>query len=559
MFEPMSAEPARLPVSVTPVDGEAIDSYLERLADANGMTFSVLSRRVRFGGARTAFLAIAPDEQLVGNLATLSTVPTIELERGTANALPGINADGLDPASKKTWRTVAARGWPPEHGSALCAACLAADGAWRLAWRHPWVTACVRHRLWLVNTCPACRHRFRSHRTPLRPVDAPAGTCGNPGGARGRNCPQPLAELRGEPAASEVLLSQQRIDAAVAGQRVVVLDEMVEASAYLLELKALTVLLLHLAVQPGGDSLAGWAAAARADRTRSAGDRGARWGLAPPADLHLRGLAIATADAILRAPDVEAAAEALHPWTGLTPPTNDGQLGWLADHTTMTSALTRLVMRATAARRRIATLLDHPPTCGVPATAIPQVLPADLYATRLGGLLDVGDRTGRLFTSICLARRHTAARTWADVAIALGLHAETGPRTARASSANVVVRPDVFVRVLDDLAEQLDAGADYRSREAVARRLASKTTWYRRWARTHHPGSHATSRGYAVTWLWTEYAHGHIDTSPGWQRPPDHTDRARFHRYASRLSPAATTALIEIATTTASTPTRRTA
>ena len=334
---------------------------------------------------------------------------------------------------------------------------------------------------------------------------------------------------------------------------------MVEASAYLLDLKALTVLLLHLAIQSGGDNLAAWAAAARADRTRSAGDRGARWGLTPPADLQLRGLAIADADAILRASDAEAAAEALHPWTELTPLTNDGQLGWLADHTTMTLTLTRLVMSATAARRRIATLLDYPPTCGVPVTAIPQVLPADLYATRLGGLLDVDDRTGRLFTSICLARRHTDARTWADAAIALGLPAETGLKAARACSANVVVRPDRFVRVLDDLAEQLDVGVDYRSREAVVRRLASKTTWYRRWAGTHHPGSRATSRGYAVTWLWTEYAHGHVDTSPGWPRPPGHTDRARFHRYAGRLSPAATTALIEIATTTASAPTRRTA
>ena len=225
MCETMSAELPRLPVSVAPVAGEAIDSYLERLADANGTTYPVLSRRVRSGGARTAFLAIAPDEQLIGNLATLSTVPTIDLERLTANALPGINTDGLDPANKKTWRTVAARGWPTEHGSALCPSCLSSGGAWLVAWRHPWVTACVRHRSWLLNTCPACRQRFRSHRTPLRPVDAPAGTCGNPAGTRGRNCPQPLAELRGEPAASEVLLSQRRIDAAIAGQRVEILED----------------------------------------------------------------------------------------------------------------------------------------------------------------------------------------------------------------------------------------------------------------------------------------------------------------------------------------------
>lgn len=543
----MSAELAHLPVSPAPIAGEAIDSYLERLADANGITHPALCRRVRSGGASTAFLAIAPDEQLIGALAKVSTVPTIELEGQAVNALPGINTHGLDPASKKSWRTVAARGWPPEHGSALCAACLAADGAWRLAWRHPWVTACVRHRSWLLNTCPGCRQRFRSHRTPLRPVDAPAGTCGNPGGTRGHNCPQPLAELRGEQAASEVLLSQQRIDAALAGQRVVMLDETVAASAYLLDLKALTVLLLHLAIQPGGDNLAAWAVAARADRARSAGDRGARWALTPPADLQLRGLAIADADAILRASDAEAAAEALHPWTELTPPTNDGQLGWLADHTTMTSTLTRLVMSATAARRRIATLLDCPPAARLPSRAIPQVLLADLYDTHLARMLDVTDRTGRLFASLCLARRHTGARTWAAAATALGLSAETGVKTARACSADLLVRPDILAAALDDLARQLDLAVDYRAREASIRHLAGSTTWYRPWARSHHPDSHDASRGYAVTWLWTDYAHGHLDTSPAWRRTPDHLDRARYRRYTGRLSTAGRDVLLVLA------------
>ena len=163
--------------------------------------------------------------------------------------------------------------------------------------------------------------------------------------------------------------SQRRIDAALAGHRVTILSEPVEPSTYLHELKALTVLLLHLATQPCSDHLASWATAARADQARSAGDRGARWALAPPADLQLRGLALATADTVLHAADAEAAAEFLHPWTELAPATNDGQLGWLADHTIMTPTLTRLVMSATATRRRIATQLDHPPSNRIPGSS----------------------------------------------------------------------------------------------------------------------------------------------------------------------------------------------
>lgn len=169
-----------------------------------------------------------------------------------------------------------------------------------------------------------------------------------------------------------MLESHERIWDAVHGTDTVVFGAPVPAADYLTEIKALTVLLLHLATQPGGEELASWAQNARLDRDRSASGRGARRGLAPPADLRLRGQAIAATDAVLRQPDLDTAADALHPWTELTPQTNDGELGWLADHTTMTALLTRLVMAATAQRRRLSTLLaDQAP---IDARFIPQAL-----------------------------------------------------------------------------------------------------------------------------------------------------------------------------------------
>lgn len=553
----MPADVARLPVTIAPAEGEAIDGFLERLAAVNDITHPDLTRRLRTGHASTAFLTVAPDPQTASNLASLAVLDTAAISAATLSGLPGIDTTGLNPRDRASWRIVASRGWPPERGTALCPSCFRADGLWRLAWRHPWVTTCARHRCRLVGICPGCGLRFRSHRTPMR-VDLPREVCGNPDKGRGQNCLQLLADLDADPAPDAVLATQRRIDAALNGERVTVLGEAFEPGPYLDEVKALTVLMLHLATQPGADEWVSWANAARVDRCRSGAGRGARWGLAPPEDLALRGDALAAADAILSQPDLENAAEALHPWTELTPACTDGQLGWLADHTTKTPTLSRLVMSATAARRRLSTLLDHDAPGRLPVAAIPQVLPAAIYARHLSGMLDVREQTGRLFASLCLARRYALAKTWSEAATRLHLPAETGNKSARACSGDVLVRPDAFVNAIDDVAAHLDADIDHRLRESAVRHLAATSAWYRHWARRHHRGSHVTSRSYAITWLWTEHAHGHVDFSPGWQHPPDHHDRARCRAYSARLSPAARQALTALASTTPITTTTRT-
>ncbi len=94
----------------------------------------------------------------------------------------------------------------------------------------------------------------------------------------------------------------------------------------------------------------------------------------------------------------------------------------------------------------------------------------------------------------------------------------------------------------------------YRQREAVVRQLAIRSRWYTTWARAHRPGSHASSRTYAVTWLWTTYAAGSILTSPGWPIPPDAAQRAYYRRFAARLDPDAQAALLAIAASRDKTP-----
>jgi hypothetical protein len=493
----------RLPIRPVPADDEALDSYLERLAEANHLSRPQLR----------------------------SMVPT-----------------GASPSHVTT--APAHRGWELGRSSQLCAACFAREGIWRTAWRQPWITVCLDHEAWLHDRCPTCARPFRSQRhSPLRSVDAIPGTCGNPAGSRGRACPQDLDILPSRPAPPEVLAAQRRIHHALAQQQVAVLGESVEGAAYLAELKALTILVLHLACQPGGSRLAEWVAAARGDRARSPGSRVARWGLAPPASPVLRGHALTAADQVLAATTLDAAAERLAAWLELTPHTPDGRLGWLADHTTMTLLLTRMVMTATSTRCRISTQLRHGDP--LPGRVVPQVLPDGLYARHLGDKLDVSDSTGRLFASLCLTRLGRPDLTWDTAADQLGLPANLGYKTARACSSELLCTTGQFAGAIQALADHLTGTAgpvDYRHREQQVRRLAGRARWYRAWAREHHPGSHSASRRYAVTWLWSEYAGGHLSTSPGWATPPSASQRWCYRAYCRRLAPAARTALLRVAT-----------
>lgn len=559
---PSASSVRRLPSRPSPGLGEALDSYLERLAAANHLTCPQLLRQL---GPHEdhAWLPLHVPGQLTTAIGTVTAHTPGAVAARTTSGLPAVRTTVLEggPEASASWRQAAAVGWAPGRGTQLCPACLAETGTWQLIWRHPWVTTCLTHQTWLLAICPCCGLAFRSYRHhQLRSVDTQPGTCGNPTGHRGRPCPQDLVQLATQehaqphdsvdlidPVDEVVLASQRHIHAAVAGETQTMTGSIMSAEDYLAEIKALTVLLLHLAVRPSGHTLATWADAAHFDRDRSPGDRTARWGLAPPADPVLRGRAIAAADHVLTSPDLEEAADRLHPWTELAPTTADGQLGWLADHTRMTTLLTRLVMAATATRRRVSTLLDHdPPSSPLPVTAMPQAVPADLYRRHLARHLDVGEAVGRTYAALCLARRHATAGMWGQAAEILGVPEGHAVEVALRGSGRLTCRPDTFVTALDALAVDLDRGLDYRARERIVRRLATGTRWYRRWARVHHPGSRATSRAHAITWLWTQWAGGLLATSPGWSTPPDRITRSDYRRYTQRLPLSARRAFLDL-------------
>ncbi len=523
-----------LPVTFTPRPGESIESWLEHLADANGLaTAEVLTA----AGSREdlRYLTVLPDRTTASRLAVMSRVDQQDVYAATLSRFDGtaIDLTGLDPNDQHSYRQVAARGWTPAHGTQLCPACLAETGVWQSAWRLLAVTACTRHKTLLVTQCPACQRPFRDQRhSHLRRVGA-ALACGNPIGAGPtKQCQHDLTTIKATAASSDVLALQTRVDAALTGEDVEVLGRPAPAATYLTDLRHLTTLLLHLAGQPDADRLAPWTQDLKEEAKARSLHRGPRWGLRPPTSPALRGAAMATADGILACTDPDEAAGALARWTGLTPTTPDGPLGWLADHTVMTTSLTGLVMAARAPHRRLSTLLDHTEPLA-PLRFIPQMLPTELFERHLADAFDSGAETVRLFTTLCLARTDPRASTWSAAGHLLGLPEDLAVRTARACSASLLLPIPVLEARLRAVAADLPH-VDWRQCERDIRAHCDDS-WFNTFAAAR-PGTRASSRPYAVAWVWTHLASGHLSTSLGWVHAPTSAERAGFRKFSRGLS-----------------------
>ena len=242
---------SHLPALVDLAPGEALDAYLERVADANYLTTARLVEMVRAGhDTTTAYLMLAPTPATLERIARLTGADTAALQNATLAAFDGTSLDlrGLDPARQSSFRTISARGWIPGHGTQICPACLADDGVWRTTWRLPTTTVCRTHGTYLLATCPGCQRPFRDQRhSPLRVV-GPQTVCGNPlGQGPHKQCRVDLTTLTAEPADDDCLQRQARQDAADAGGTVPTFAGQLDASEFTTTLRSLTALLLHLA------------------------------------------------------------------------------------------------------------------------------------------------------------------------------------------------------------------------------------------------------------------------------------------------------------------------
>lgn len=180
-----------LPLRLEVRDDESVDSWLEALSRRYG-----ISPR-----SMLALLGLDCKSDYIGTMAAkLDAAAWTSAER--AARLP---SGVLYAAAGGDYSTVSAL---PSGGSRFCPRCLdETGGRWRLWWRLNWSVACTRHRLLLVERCPACaspqRTRVPGGKTPVDPA-----TCTQSDKARGR-CGADLTLARAS-AADDRQLEAQR-------------------------------------------------------------------------------------------------------------------------------------------------------------------------------------------------------------------------------------------------------------------------------------------------------------------------------------------------------------
>lgn len=166
------------PLRVTPAAGEAIDSWLERIAHRCNVTWREL--RVTQGGVIPAgsdadrWIGCLTTEQRAA-LNLFTGIDPVALRAMTLEGYPAIAA-GIDPC---TGLEAAKYPWRHTHASRFCPFCLAeTGGAWRLVWRMVWFFACPRHHCLLAHRCPECGAPQR--RGPVSGVVPQPGHCSAP-------------------------------------------------------------------------------------------------------------------------------------------------------------------------------------------------------------------------------------------------------------------------------------------------------------------------------------------------------------------------------------------
>lgn len=176
--------PRTLPIRLSPLPGEALDSWLEAIAHRLAIPLNDLMRglglpggahrRSRRPGTTDRTIALLPAEARAIAAATGLGEPSVH---ATTLASYDQRAVLLDPVTRLVnVRTL----WGRSQGSRYCPDCLAATGGrWQLRWRLSWTFACPAHQRLLADNCPGCgrpqRFRCCAQQDPPQP-----GYCENP-------------------------------------------------------------------------------------------------------------------------------------------------------------------------------------------------------------------------------------------------------------------------------------------------------------------------------------------------------------------------------------------
>lgn len=219
------SSPRTLPIRLPPLPAEALDSWLEALAERLHISVFDLFRaaglttRWNTAKGRKPWVRQLDAEQL----AALSTATGVSADILAAMILDRYAGTGLivDRPARAGTRP---RWWPGLTGSRFCPQCLADNGnRWMLSWRLAWSFACTRHHTLLRDTCPACgrRHFWTRPQASESPhVDALGLALPEipTHGAAAPTCRYRLAEANTVPLAPDgpVLRAQQQVNTTIA-------------------------------------------------------------------------------------------------------------------------------------------------------------------------------------------------------------------------------------------------------------------------------------------------------------------------------------------------------
>ncbi|MCX5205193.1 TniQ family protein [Streptomyces sp. NBC_00237] len=205
----------RIPLWVPPVEGEALDSWIEAYARRLRTEFPQFVRFLGLPGAR-------------GNLMVRCLT---EHERQVLSKRTGLSPDSLTAMTLEPWDGLAVTldrptrrlNRPPHwrhtgNTTRYCPRCLdETAGRWQITWRLPWSFACTRHGVLLLDRCPECRQVPLVHgRRRLREVPAASCLYGT-GSARAVRCGfyLPHAPTPTLPRGSSILATQEEVNSDV--------------------------------------------------------------------------------------------------------------------------------------------------------------------------------------------------------------------------------------------------------------------------------------------------------------------------------------------------------
>jgi hypothetical protein len=201
---------ARIPITLDPLPGEALDSYLGAYARRLRATEAQLLEHLGLAGARAARMVVRlTDEEI--SACSRGCGPSPEVLR----AMTLEPHDGLAVAiAKGRRRVIRGPGWRFSGSrTRYCPLCLERDaGRGPLSWRFPWSFACALHRVLLIDFCPGCG--LPPAPWSVRRLGPPRpGSCTRGGGSPGTTCGEDLtlAPARSLPGDGLVLAAHRHV------------------------------------------------------------------------------------------------------------------------------------------------------------------------------------------------------------------------------------------------------------------------------------------------------------------------------------------------------------